>query len=542
MFQPHPLNLRPQTSMSALESIKAQIKAKRYAEAAEAAFAAANEGRADNKVLALGGAAAYQAGIDGLALELFSRLDARTRLDATDLSMMGHAAERMGHFALAISAYGRALDLKDDDAIVHFNLGSVYLRRHRWSDAISHLQKARDLAPDMVAIYGNLGRALLGTENYDACVDYYRDCMARFPDEIDFQAGLAETLMRKGDRSAAETEFRALVKRDKRDAGIWTGLIAAVIQDERYDEAQRMIAEARADGAASPDLDELEASLKQETGDLSDAIALYDQALAAAPNHRRARVNLIEALLRAGKADRALEFCDQRLAEIPGDVEMLAYKGLVLIDLGRVEDSATLLPPNLIMGYRPICPAGFASMADFNRAMVDHILNHPSLEPSPPNHATVSGRHTGSLVCEPWGPMRHFTEMIAAGARSYRKRNDPSNHPFFARWSEEYSLTVWAVEMNAGGHQMPHIHPSGFLSGVYYPQLPDQVQDTASVDGFIEFFRAPDQFDLRHDEPVELFPPQEGVMYLFPSAYFHRTIPFTGDGTRLSVAFDLVPF
>ena len=122
----------------------------------------------------------------------------------------------------------------------------------------------------------------------------------------------------------------------------------------------------------------------------------------------------------------------------------------------------------------------------------------------------------------------------------YRRRHRNSDHPLFTRWSDEYSLTVWAVEMNAGGHQMPHIHPSGFLSGVYYPQLPQQVTDPGDTNGFIEFFQAPEQFKLHHQPRLQLFPPEEGVMYLFPSAYFHRTIPFTGEGTRISVAFDLV--
>ena len=136
--------------------------------------------------------------------------------------------------------------------------------------------------------------------------------------------------------------------------------------------------------------------------------------------------------------------------------------------------------------------------------------------------------------------MTQFKDMIAEAARAYRRRHRRSSHPLFTRWSDEYSLTVWAVEMNAGGHQMPHIHPSGFLSGVYYPQLPAQVTDPGDTNGFIEFFQAPEQFKLRHPPCLQLFPPEEGVMYLFPSAYFHRTIPFTGDGTRISVAFDLV--
>jgi hypothetical protein len=35
--------------------------------------------------------------------------------------------------------------------------------------------------------------------------------------------------------------------------------------------------------------------------------------------------------------------------------------------------------------------------------------------------------------------------------------------------------------------------------------------------------------------------PVEGLLVLFPSYLYHRTIPFEGDAPRISVAFDFVP-
>jgi hypothetical protein len=34
--------------------------------------------------------------------------------------------------------------------------------------------------------------------------------------------------------------------------------------------------------------------------------------------------------------------------------------------------------------------------------------------------------------------------------------------------------------------------------------------------------------------------PYEGLMVLFPSYFYHRTIPFEGDSARISLAFDVV--
>jgi len=33
--------------------------------------------------------------------------------------------------------------------------------------------------------------------------------------------------------------------------------------------------------------------------------------------------------------------------------------------------------------------------------------------------------------------------------------------------------------------------------------------------------------------------PEEGVLLLFPSYLFHRTLPFAGEGERISISFDL---
>jgi hypothetical protein len=49
------------------------------------------------------------------------------------------------------------------------------------------------------------------------------------------------------------------------------------------------------------------------------------------------------------------------------------------------------------------------------------------------------------------------------------------------------------------------------------------------------------------DFPTKLAPalfrvrPEEGLLVLFPSYLYHRTLPFEEDGTRISVAFDVVP-
>ena len=88
---------------------------------------------------------------------------------------------------------------------------------------------------------------------------------------------------------------------------------------------------------------------------------------------------------------------------------------------------------------------------------------------------------------------------------------------------------------------MAHNHPSAWLSGVYYPKIPAVVRiDDPAHAGWIEFGRAPENFHSTTEPEVRLIKPEEGLMVLFPSYFYHRTVPFESDEVRISLAFDVL--
>jgi hypothetical protein len=102
---------------------------------------------------------------------------------------------------------------------------------------------------------------------------------------------------------------------------------------------------------------------------------------------------------------------------------------------------------------------------------------------------------------------------------------DPA-HPFLAAPPERFTLTVWAVVLPTRGYQTAHIHPDAWLSGVYYAQVPAGMLDGTP--------------DTLQKKGARLIRPEEGLMVLFPSCFYHGTIPFETDETWISVAFDLM--
>ena len=89
---------------------------------------------------------------------------------------------------------------------------------------------------------------------------------------------------------------------------------------------------------------------------------------------------------------------------------------------------------------------------------------------------------------------------------------------------------------------MPHIHPSAWLSGVYYVQMPEITSQPGQGEaGWIEFGRPPEHFHGTVEPEVKLFKPEPGLMLLFPSYFYHRTVPFESAGLRISISFDVLP-
>ncbi len=58
--------------------------------------------------------------------------------------------------------------------------------------------------------------------------------------------------------------------------------------------------------------------------------------------------------------------------------------------------------------------------------------------------------------------------------------------------------------------------------------------------GWIEFGRPRSDIHCTVEPEVRALQPKEGLMVLFPSYFYHRTVPFEAAEERISIAFDVL--
>ena len=274
----------------------------------------------------------------------------------------------------------------------------------------------------------------------------------------------------------------------------------------------------------------------------ADAIAEYRTALDLSPTPV-AYDNLAMALLMSGDPASAIDAVDACLERASYDTRALAYKALALRELDREDDAQEILGlDRYIHAERLDGFEGFHGLSHFHDVLIQELLSHPSLTWEPPSRTTRQGSQTGQLMRNPAIAVTAFERTIRAAIDRYigHLRDDPP-HPFSAHPPRDYTLNIWGTVLADGGHQDPHIHANAWLSGVYYAQLPPGVGggDDAQ-DGWIEFGCNDHELPIQKTPRVRRLEPELGLVVLFPSFLYHRTIPFRGDQKRISVAFDLI--
>jgi tetratricopeptide (TPR) repeat protein len=279
--------------------------------------------------------------------------------------------------------------------------------------------------------------------------------------------------------------------------------------------------------------------------DYRAATRSFRRTLRSDPDHFGAENNLLPALLGQRKYNSALSHADRVIARHGWHVPALAFKCVALAELGRLAELSALADFDRYIRIDDLLLAeGARDIESFNRTLARAILSEASLVREPEGHATVNGRHTGDLSQSSSPAIRTLNKSIlAAVGRRINLLPHLSQHPFERSVPRVYKLHSWAVVMDRRGHQRPHIHGQGWLSGVYYVDVPDDIRDQdPDRNGWLEFGRSEECWHRAETKvPTRAVLPRAGKLVTFPSYFWHATRPLAGSTSRISFAFDVVP-
>lgn len=429
--------------------------------------------------------------------------------NATALGHLGTMKNIMGDLVAAESALRRATNLSPTDANAHLNLGSTLVRLGDAEHAAESFRTALALAPGNAAARLNLAHLAADQGQFADAVREYETLLAREPKNTAARLGLARALL------ALDRPHDALAQIDAVSGAPAQGL-----------GAQRM-----------------RASALEALGRNDEAVTVLAAASRVAPANAGVCYEHARLLYRAGHLQEALRRCETHIAAQGGNMDLFALIAFLYNEAGNAERRDHWLDFGAIREGRLRAPDGYRDAGQFLDRLLVEVQSHPTLKHAPANHATRYGKHSGELFTGSPGALGELERQVRAALDDYADSAQLPDEPAYRRLKPaRYKIAAWSVIMESQGHQVAHNHPSAWISGVTYLQVPDVIEREADAkSGWIEFGMPPGNFGARAEPCVRCFKPERGKFFLFPSYYYHRTIPFHSDTLRICIAFDAVP-
>jgi tetratricopeptide (TPR) repeat protein len=449
----------------------------------------------------------------------------------------------LGRHTEAIALYGNLAAAAPDDLAPAQPLAIALdaAGRHEEAAQIAHRALTRGFRSATLCL--TYAKALMAAGANDRAETALRDCLRLEPRLAEAHNSLAQVVwIRTGDLAQATAALDQALHRFGDDDALWATK-AAVLQGAGDARGAYECLAPRVDRAHAPPALLVRAGLSALDFDPATALSLGERASSAMPESAPARALLTAAQLGMGDAHQALGNCEILLAHAPDNQYFIALQTTALRLLGDARYQQLCDYRRLILPLDISPPPPWRDLPGFLAdltASLDrvhdpkgHALLFQSLR-----HGTETTRDlTRSTDRAVRGlfeafaqPIARYLEHIGEGTDSLRRRNE-------GRWRFNGS---WSVRLRDHGFHMSHVHPRGWISSAFYVALPDVMADTGTDEGVLSFGK-PGILTTPLLEPEYTIRPTPGMLVLFPSYFWHGTIPFQSRQPRLTVAFDVVP-
>ncbi|WP_233841015.1 putative 2OG-Fe(II) oxygenase [Dyella sp. 2HG41-7] len=477
------------------------------------------------------------------ALAVLAPLCNAGQLSAELISQHIAALAALGRQDEAVAFYTQRVEASPNDPAAAHALAMALATASRHAEAELATHHALALGHRTAAVYFTHANSLIALGKLESAEAALRDCVRQEPRHVEAHDHLARLVwIRTGDTAETTAALDLALQIFQGDEALLAAK-AAVLQgagDARG--AYLCLAASAAHEHASPTL-LVRAGLAALEFHPAAALTLAERALRQSPSSAAAQNVLAAALLGTGDAQQALHHCETLLANNPDDQYLIALQTTAWRLLGderydELCDYSTLIRAQTLQAPPPW--SDLPQFLDDLKRSLERLHNphgHPLLHQSLRHGTETTGDLTRQADPVIQALFRAFDEPIQAYLAHIGNGSDPLRRR--NRGTYRYN-GGWSVRLRNAGYHNNHVHPRGWISSAFYVDLPDSMDNASTPDGCLAFGQ-PSIMTTPLLRTQHIVRPEAGKLVLFPSYFWHGTVPFHSDKTRLTVAFDVVP-
>lgn len=494
------------------------------------------------------------------ALDLGRLPQARTALErvvalqpgsATAWHGLGAVYRTINELEAAEAALRKAVSLDANVAAAWISLGAVSRLLGRPAQAVECYQRVRQSGHDRPELTEALAGALLDLGRVEEAITHAREVTKRHPQFAPGHVTLAHLLWEHGATLPEEEDpmanFEAAVQSQPDNERLQLAYLGFLIEARQAERALKCIAAMRARGAQPPVLLRLQADAYEQLGNSDKAGAIYQQLYHDGGNRDPSLLNAYTRhLLKTGQWDAAASRALESTGLDPRNQEAWAYLGTAWRLLGDPREEWLCDYDRLVGMIDVEPPDGYVDLDAFLAALAETLAPMHRATREPVQQSLRGGSQTPGRLFGRLDPVITAAEqtMRRAVERWLATLPTDQNHPFLRYRTHSVRFTgSWSVKLWSSGRHVNHIHPQGWASSAFYVTLPPSVRmpsDDNPQAGHIQFGQPPVELGLNLT-PRRVLQPQPGRLALFPSYFWHGTVPFEDAEPRVTIAFDMTP-
>jgi len=461
--------------------------------------------------------------------------------DLSALHVAAYAA--LGRQSEAVANYRRLVALSPDNPIASHALAVALNSANQPEDAERVVRETLCRTRPTAALHHTHARSLITLERFDEAELALNECVRMEPRLAEAHNSLAQLIwMRTGDIIEATRVLDLALEKYAHDDALWATKAALLQGAGSSRDAYACLAKRVARPQPNPML-LIRAGLAALEFDPATALRLAEQAMRAQPNNPTARKLLCAACLGVGDGAKALAECATLLKATPDDQYLVAMQTTALRLLNDPRYETLCDYDNMVLSQTLETPPGWSDLAGFLTELTSHLnaLHNPhghrllyqSLRQGTETTQDLSRSEDPviqALFHAFAAPIARYREHIGQGEDPLRRRN---------RGASRFNGS-WSVRLRSAGYHTSHVHPRGWISSACYIELPDSMRAGHTGEGILSF-GAPGMVTSPSLDAEFSVRPELGQLVLFPSYFWHGTLPFHSEQPRLTVAFDVVP-
>lgn len=451
-------------------------------------------------------------------------------------NLLGRIYYKSSQLDKAEQAFKHSLSLKPDYPVTLNNASHVYKDTFKFNKAISCLTSALQLKPNSTEILFNLGNVFAEKADFQNALKHYRHVLTLDPKHKECLKNINAIYWTLGKNKEFLSDYQNLNSEDLKNFNLHYDYLDLLINSNQLKKARQLINDNRELIQSNPKDLTLLARLEDKSGN----ITLSEKYWSDCCNRTNNKIpsycfELISIYLKQEKNNLAKKVLFLALQENPSDISLLSLESLIYKITNECLSNPEGFNDSLIKESR-INPKN--SLFN-NRELLSSLTSiHTSTTP-PVDQTLINGIQTpGNLLAFSNKLKIPFFQVIEPFIRDYIQKNRNKILSIPSETSTNYKIVgAWSVFLKGGGYHTMHIHPEGNLSAVYYISLPEEMGNEQNKEGWIHFGKP--NFSHPQLPTTKYVQPEIGKLIIFPSYFWHGTIPFESQTQRATIAFDI---